>query len=60
MYDIWLHPETGEDVSRCPWLRKLPWQKMYICRIQDIKPEICRDYPVSKEGAEETGCPGFG
>lgn len=60
MHDIWIHPVTGEDVSRCPWLRKVPRQEKYNCRIQKIKPEICRDFPVSKEHAEETGCPGFG
>lgn len=32
VYDIWMHPETGDYVSRCPWLRKLPRQEKYICR----------------------------
>ena len=59
VYDIWMRPETGDYVSR-PWLRKLPRQEKYICRIQTLKPEKCKDYPVSKEHAEETGCPGFG
>jgi Fe-S-cluster containining protein len=58
-YDIWMDPETGEDVSRCPWLRKLPNVDRYICCIQDTKPELCRDYPESRAHAEETECPGF-
>ncbi len=32
---------------RCPWLRKLPNQEKYICRIYDDRPEDCRVYPVS-------------
>jgi Fe-S-cluster containining protein len=59
VYDIWMNPETGDYVNRCPWLDRKPGQGKYICRIQALKPEICRDYPVSKEHAEETGCPGF-
>ncbi len=26
VHDIWISPKTGDDVSRCPWLRKLPMQ----------------------------------
>jgi Fe-S-cluster containining protein len=59
IYDIWIHPRTGEDVKRCPWLRKLPGQEKFICRIQDMKPEVCRNYPVSRKHAESTGCKGL-
>lgn len=59
IHDIWINPKIGDDVWRCPWLRKLPKQDKYICRIQDVKPEHCRKYPKSKEHAEETGCRGF-
>ena len=59
IYDIWVSPRTGDDVQRCPWLRKLPKQDKYICRIQDMKPEHCRNYPLSREHADTTGCPGF-
>ncbi len=59
VYDIWINPRTGEDVTRCPWLRKLPKQDKYICRINDMKPEHCRNYPLSKEHAERTECKGF-
>lgn len=58
VYDIWISPLTGEDVSRCPWLRKLPGKNKYS-RIQDMKPSHCREYPLSREHAAETGCPGF-
>ncbi len=59
VYDIWINPETGDDVARCPWLRKLPRQDKYICRIHAVKPVHCREYPHSREHAEKTGCPGF-
>jgi Fe-S-cluster containining protein len=58
-YDIWLDPETGEDVSRCPWLQKLPNKNEYICLIQDTKPELCSTFPESRAHADKTGCPGF-
>ena len=59
VYDIWISPITGEDVTRCPWLRKLPKQEKYICRIHDVKPEHCRNYPKSTKHAQRTGCRGF-
>ena len=59
IYDIWISPVTGEDVQRCPWLRKLPDREKYVCRIHDMKPQHCRDYPKSRKHAEETGCRGF-
>ncbi|MBC8440559.1 MAG: YkgJ family cysteine cluster protein [Deltaproteobacteria bacterium] len=59
IHDIWISPKTGDDVARCPWLRKLPKQDKYICRIHDLKPEHCRNYPQSSEHAEKTGCRGF-
>lgn len=59
IYDVWVSPTTGEDVNRCPWLRKLPGKEKYICRIQKTKPVICKDYPWSKEIAIKDGCKGF-
>ena len=59
IYDIWISPVTHDDVKRCPWLRKLPNQDKYVCRIHDLKPEHCRAYPRSREHARKTGCKGF-
>ena len=59
VYDIWISPRTGDDVSRCPWLRKVPGSDKYTCRIHDVKPDRCRQYPLSRRHAEETGCKGF-
>jgi len=44
---IWISPVTGKQMRRCPWLRKLPNQKKYICRIYHDRPEDCRHYPVN-------------
>jgi len=30
-----------------------------LCRIHDVKPSICRDFPRTTEHAEESGCRGF-
>jgi Fe-S-cluster containining protein len=59
VYDIWVNPKTGEDVSRCPWLRKVRSAELYVCRIHDLKPDHCRRYPRSRKHAAETGCPGY-
>ena len=55
-HDIWISPTTHDWVNRCPWLRKLPNKDKYICRIHDMKPELCRNYPLDKEHAEKTSC----
>lgn len=57
--DLWINPSTGEEASRCPFLRKLPGKNKYICRIYNAKPEICREYPVNKKQVLEDGCPGL-
>jgi Fe-S-cluster containining protein len=57
--DLWISPRTGEEVTRCPWLRKLPRKDKYICRIHDTKPIHCKKYPHSKKHALTTGCKGF-
>jgi Fe-S-cluster containining protein len=44
---IWVSPVTGKQMLRCPWLRKLPNQQKYICRIYDDRPDDCKQYPVS-------------
>ena len=59
VHNIWLSPVTRDDVKRCPWLRNLPNQGKYICRIHDVKPEHCRNYPLSWKHANETDCKGF-
>ena len=57
--EIRFHPRTREEVRRCPWLRKRPRREAYICRIHDLKPRHCRDYPLSEDHARSTGCRGL-
>jgi Fe-S-cluster containining protein len=57
-YDFPIDPQTDEEPDRCPFLRKLPRQDRYICRIQDTKPENCVRFPLDRE-ADGIGCPGY-
>ncbi len=59
MDEIWISPKTGEYVNRCQWLRKLPKQNKYICRIHETKPEHCRNFPKSKRHTLDYVCEGF-
>ena len=54
--DLWIHPATGEEAMRCPWLRKLLNRTVYKCRIHDVRPDICRNYPLDKEQMRNDGC----
>jgi Fe-S-cluster containining protein len=56
---IWVTPGTREYVDGCPWLHKIPDQNRYTCTIHDIRPAICRQYPVTRKHAEMTRCIGF-
>lgn len=58
-YDIWISPKTHDWVYRCPWKRKLPNKDKYICRIHDVKPDLCREYPKDIDHAIRTGCKGI-
>ena len=44
---IWMNPDTGEQLSRCPWLRKLSSQNKYICEIYEDRPDDCKYYPTT-------------
>ena len=61
-YAAWIEPGTQRFADVCPWL--IPAgpkgsQKRWICRIHDVKPTICREYPGTKKHARMTGCRGF-
>ena len=58
-YRIWVTPGTNRCAEVCPWLEKIPRSDCYRCRIQDVKPDICRQYPGTRKHAEMTACPGF-
>ena len=58
-YEVWIDPRTRHEVDRCPWLRKLPHNGQYVCKIHNLKPTICRYFPASRKHAAEIGCKGF-
>jgi Fe-S-cluster containining protein len=41
---IWVDPSTGERLEDCPFLKRTGLESA-VCRIHDVKPEICRGYP---------------
>jgi hypothetical protein len=59
LHTAWVDPETGDDVERCPWLLDRLDRAGFLCGIDDIKPEHCRDYPEHQDHAAATGCHGY-
>lgn len=58
---IWMDPDTGEQLTRCPWLELLPagsrnGPDKYGCRIYQDRPEDCRHYPGSIAEMLRDGC----
>ena len=47
--NIWIDPNTGSQIKRCPWLRQLPNQDKYVCDIYYDRPDDCKHYPVTIE-----------
>lgn len=59
--EIWMDPDSGKQLTRCPWLQLLPPDTeagpvKYGCRIYNDRPEDCRHYPVSIEDMVRDGC----
>ena len=59
LFAAWKHPRTKEYLPRCPWVRRNKVTNGHICAIHDVKPIKCRAFPLTREHAEYTGCPGF-
>lgn len=58
---IWVSPDTGKQLERCPWLRQItnpdkPNQAKYICDIYYDRPEECKHYPVTIAEMVKDGC----
>ncbi len=56
---IWVSRKTGKIAEACPFLEKIPTNNRWRCRIHNVKPRICRQYPISRKHAVMTGCVGF-
>ena len=46
---IWMSPETGEQLTLCPWLKKSPNENKYTCDIYHDRPDDCKYFPVTIE-----------
>lgn len=46
---IWIDPETGLLEKACPFLERVGPDRQ-ICTINDVKPDMCRDYPTLAHG----------
>ena len=53
---IWMNPETGEQLTLCPWLNKIPNQDKYTCDIYFDRPDDCKFYPVNIADMVNDGC----
>jgi Fe-S-cluster containining protein len=42
--DLWVTPD-GNDVRRCPFVRKIRGVPRHTCTIYDTRPQVCRDFP---------------
>jgi len=58
VYKIWKEPGTSRLYPECPWLIPSVSKGRYECQIQDVKPEFCRQYPLTRKHAVMTGCKG--
>ncbi|MBI9090975.1 MAG: hypothetical protein JEZ12_17310 [Desulfobacterium sp.] len=57
-YRIWVEPGGTRLSPVCPWLKEIPGENRCTCLIQDVKPEICTQYPFTRKHASMTGCRG--
>jgi Fe-S-cluster containining protein len=58
-YRIWMVPGTNRFAPVCPFLKRGTSNHHWVCAIQEVKPDFCRHYPLSRKHAAMTGCPGF-
>ena len=58
-YDLWINQTTDEPAFICPWLKKIPKTNKYVCKIYEVRPEVCRAYPINKQHAKEAKCKGI-
>lgn len=57
-FEIWVDPDTGGFHDTCPWLAIPPDTRTCLCSIYQIRPDTCRQYPLTPKHAAMTGCPG--
>ncbi len=52
---IWVAPDTGEQLQFCPWLKQ-DESGLYVCDIYFDRPEDCRHYPTHIDEMVRDGC----
>ncbi len=57
-YEIWADPDSGRILDGCPWLVQDAKTGRHQCQIHDLKPDTCREYPLTPKHAAMTGCRG--
>ena len=53
---IWMSPKTGNQLTLCPWLKKLPDENKYTCDIYYDRPDDCKYFPVTIEQMINVEC----
>jgi Fe-S-cluster containining protein len=53
---IWMCPESGKQLKRCPWLRQVQGQNKFTCDIYDDRPDDCKHYPVTIDQMIQDEC----
>ena len=54
--EIWFNPESGKQLTSCPFLEKIPNEEKYGCSIYYDRPEDCRFYPVTIDQMLKDDC----
>jgi len=58
-YLAWVIPGTQKQADTCPFLVKAKKPRQWRCRIHDVKPAICRQFPLNRKHAVMSNCSGF-
>lgn len=53
--DAWF-TKSGDEVKRCPFVRKIRGTDRFTCTIYDTRPTVCRGYPYSVDQMAAIGC----
>ena len=56
LLDLWISPTTGDELPRCPFVRKRRGQDIYDCRFYETRPTVCRNYPSNVSHMKAVDC----
>jgi Fe-S-cluster containining protein len=49
--ELWVSPSDGVEPARCPWLRTGRKANICSCRIHEVRPQVCRNFPLNASQA---------